>query len=120
MSPFDDDAALEAWLAAGRDDDVPDDGFSVAVLQRLAQEIDGTAPTLDAGTALAQLQARRRGATRTRRWRAGGAAIGLGLALVAWQAGGTLAVVDPAQLAALLGGLMACACLLAAHAPRDG
>jgi hypothetical protein len=113
---FDDDT-LEALL---RSDDtaLPDDGFCAGVMRRVqADEAGRYAPTLDATSALTQLDRRATRARRQRRWDWIGAVAGSALALPLSAAAPQS--LDPTQMLALLAGLAACAWALGAHALQE-
>jgi hypothetical protein len=113
---FDDDT-LEALLR-GDDMALPDDGFCAGVMRRVqADEAERHALTLDATSALTQLDRRAARARRQRRWHGIGVAVGSALALPLLAA--TPPSLNPAQTLALLAGLAACAWALGAHALQE-
>jgi hypothetical protein len=117
MLAIDDDDTLEALLR-GDDAALPDGDFCAGVMRRLqADEAERHAPTLDATSALAQLDRRVARARRQRRWHRIGVLAGSALALPLLAAAPQ--PLDTAQALALLAGLAACAWALGAHALQE-
>jgi hypothetical protein len=112
-----DDAALEHLLAAD-DEQIADDGFSAAVMQRLRSQPETRG--LEAPAAFAALHRRQRCERRQARWRALGTAGGATLAALAWWAGDGPALALPlAQSLPVVLTLAALAWLVAEQALRD-
>jgi hypothetical protein len=100
---------IDAWLRLASPE-LPDEGFTEAVLRRVEVEEHARSASLDAQHALERLRAL--GATERRQgqWRLMGALVGaVAAALWAATAGDLPATVSPAQGAALVTGLMAAA-----------
>jgi hypothetical protein len=117
MPVIDDDDTLEALLR-GDDTALPDDGFCAGVMRRVqADEAERQAATLEAASALAQLERRAARARRQRRWHGVGLVAGSALALPLLAAAPQ--PLDPAQTLALLAGLVACAWTLGAYALQE-
>jgi hypothetical protein len=101
----DDDRVLGAWLAAC-EPDLPDDGFTAAVLRRVSAEQAARQCTLDAAGALDQLRRRERRERRRGRWQCLGAGIGAAVAAAVFVAAGDAAnasIAGPQMLALLVG-----------------
>jgi hypothetical protein len=82
-----DDPTLDALLAEAAAE-LPDAGFTAAVMRRVQADEAARQPLLDAGVALSRLHARAGSEARRARWRAGGGAIGAGVAAVLFVCGG--------------------------------
>jgi hypothetical protein len=109
------DRAVDALLRSGVDDDIADDGFTAAVMQRVQATEVQQRVTLDAVDALARWRRRRAAARRDQRWRQGGAAAGVLVAAVQLWLGGSLPMsLQPPQVAALVFACAAAAWALAA------
>lgn len=100
---------IETWLRASPVD-LPDEGFTDAVMRRIQAEERARFDTLDALRALQCLAARDAAERRQGRWRFFGAAVGAGLAVLWWVAARDVPVdITPAQGATLVAGLLAAA-----------
>jgi hypothetical protein len=103
-----DDAALDAWLAA-REPDLADDGFSAAVMRRVAAEAEQVArqSTLDPTAALLRLHQRAGAERRRGRCQWAGAGVGAVVAMAvfasAGPAAGQVVLAGPQTLALLVG-----------------
>jgi hypothetical protein len=105
----DDDPSLEAWLRE-TPDELPDNGFTAAVMQRVRLETLALRPGLASATALERLRARGHADRRIVRWHLGGIAVGaLFAGNIAWTQMDVMVVPAPAQLLAVVLALAAVA-----------
>jgi hypothetical protein len=113
-----DDSEFDAWLR-GPALELPDDGFTHAVMARVHAEAAARG-ALPPGAALAQLRARQTGSRRAQHWRWIGLAVGSAVAAAPLLApGGLPATLQAPQLLALVLATAAAVWGLAAPALRE-